>query len=192
MWGVCATEPVGADAVVKTKSIQSDLEGTNVECTVRTMVVLRSWRLSEQRCTTISPSLCQYSFCQLKHEVCTCFWWLVWYWWVCAFAFESAENKLHFKNIPIFLIRYILLDLRLSRWCQWRSGCYTMSTDSYQHAGGSQRIYLPNRLTLKMTTPRSSNTEHLTALTLRRLMSYIYGAPILDVSRSHTTTQHSR
>ena len=29
-------------------------------------------------------------------------------------------------------------------------------------------------------------------LTLRRVMSYIYGAPILDVSRSHTTTQHSR
>ena len=29
-------------------------------------------------------------------------------------------------------------------------------------------------------------------LTLRRPMSYIYGAPILDVSRSHTTTQHSR
>jgi len=32
----------------------------------------------------------------------------------------------------------------------------------------------------------------ITILTLRRLMSYIYGAPILDVSRSHTTTQHSR
>ena len=29
-------------------------------------------------------------------------------------------------------------------------------------------------------------------LTFRRLKSYIYGAPILDVSRSHTTTQHSR
>ena len=29
-------------------------------------------------------------------------------------------------------------------------------------------------------------------LTLRRLMSYKYGEPILDVSRSHTTTQHSR
>ena len=29
-------------------------------------------------------------------------------------------------------------------------------------------------------------------LTFRWLMSYIYGAPILDVSRSHTTTQHSR
>ena len=30
------------------------------------------------------------------------------------------------------------------------------------------------------------------SLTLRWLMSYIYGAPILDVSRSHTTTHHSR
>jgi hypothetical protein len=30
------------------------------------------------------------------------------------------------------------------------------------------------------------------SLTPRLLMSYIYGAPILDVSRSHTTTQHSR
>ena len=29
-------------------------------------------------------------------------------------------------------------------------------------------------------------------LTLRLLMSYIYGAPILDVSRSYTTTHHSR
>ena len=29
-------------------------------------------------------------------------------------------------------------------------------------------------------------------LTFKRLMSHIYGAPILDVSRSHTTTQHSR
>ena len=29
-------------------------------------------------------------------------------------------------------------------------------------------------------------------LTLRLLMSYIYGAPILDVSRSHTTTHHIR
>ena len=29
-------------------------------------------------------------------------------------------------------------------------------------------------------------------LTLRSLTLYIYGAHILDVSRSHTTTQHSR
>jgi len=30
------------------------------------------------------------------------------------------------------------------------------------------------------------------SLTFRLLMSHIYGAPILDVSRSHTTTQHIR
>jgi len=30
------------------------------------------------------------------------------------------------------------------------------------------------------------------SLTLRLLMSNIYGVPILDVSRSHTTTHHSR
>ena len=30
------------------------------------------------------------------------------------------------------------------------------------------------------------------SLTLGLLMSYIYGALILDVSRSHTTTHHSR
>ena len=29
-------------------------------------------------------------------------------------------------------------------------------------------------------------------LTLTLLMSYIYGVPILDVSRPHTTTHHSR
>jgi len=30
------------------------------------------------------------------------------------------------------------------------------------------------------------------SLPLRLLMSYIHGVPILDVSRSHTTTHHSR
>ena len=35
-------------------------------------------------------------------------------------------------------------------------------------------------------------TSRLLVLTIRLLMSYIYGAPILDVSRSYTTTQHSR
>ena len=39
---------------------------------------------------------------------------------------------------------------------------------------------------------RTILVEQYRSLTLRRLMSYIYGAPILDVSRSHTTTQHSR
>ena len=36
------------------------------------------------------------------------------------------------------------------------------------------------------------NRIRVKLLTFRQLMSYIYGAPILDVSRSHTTTQYSR
>jgi len=48
---------------------------------------------------------------------------------------------------------------------------------------------------IRITSPKlpiRSESVYSTCLTLRRLMSYIYGAPILDVSRSHTTTQHSR
>ena len=36
------------------------------------------------------------------------------------------------------------------------------------------------------------NRIRVKSLTLKLLMCYIYGAPILDVSRSHITTQHSR
>ena len=36
------------------------------------------------------------------------------------------------------------------------------------------------------------NRIRVKLLTFRLRMSYIYGAPILDVSRSHTTTQHRR
>jgi len=52
-------------------------------------------------------------------------------------------------------------------------------------------LHLPC-LTLHCLKYRSERLSNITNLTLRRLMSYIYGAPILDVSRSHTTTQHSR
>jgi hypothetical protein len=42
---------------------------------------------------------------------------------------------------------------------------------------------------IKVGQKQQQNVEYLT---LRLLMSYIYGAPILDASRSHTATQHSR
>jgi len=51
-------------------------------------------------------------------------------------------------------------------------------------------IYLSGLVTA-VAVFRNLNTIPF-CLTLRRLMSYIYGASILDVSRSHTTTQHSR
>ena len=41
-------------------------------------------------------------------------------------------------------------------------------------------------------SPVYNNCSTFIELTLRWLMSYIYGAPMFDVSRSHTTTQHSR
>ena len=44
----------------------------------------------------------------------------------------------------------------------------------------------------KVSPPRRRTELLKLPLTLRRLMSYIYGTPILDISRSHTTTQHSR
>jgi len=47
------------------------------------------------------------------------------------------------------------------------------------------------------TNFKSSHGHHVRInngkeLTLRLLMSHIYAAPILDVSRSHTTTHHGR
>ena len=62
--------------------------------------------------------------------------------------------------------------------------------------GGEIIIYLHESL-YESTSPAHNNANYtISILTLRRLMSYIYiyiyGAPILDVSRSHTMTQHSR
>ena len=51
----------------------------------------------------------------------------------------------------------------------------------------------PIRFSLSSNHSELCNSNLLTSsLTLKLLMSYIYGAPILDVSRSHTTTHHSR
>ena len=55
---------------------------------------------------------------------------------------------------------------------------------------GSASCCNVNNVYLKSIMKTIHSAGH--TLTLRRLMSYIYGAPILDVSRSHTTTQHSR
>ena len=82
----------------------------------------------------------------------------------------------------------------------------------YKTFGENDKEHLPSclyrKLTLNALNPELNPICYLLALlthhflhvsrirvkslTLRLLMSYIYGAPILDVSRSHTTTQHSR
>ena len=55
-------------------------------------------------------------------------------------------------------------------------------------------LWLIIRLSIGWLPMMLTVVVHVTHLTLRRLTLYIYiyGAPILDVSRSHTTTQHSR
>ena len=61
----------------------------------------------------------------------------------------------------------------------------TVSLHPLEHPVTASALRTPIKETL-------CNSSTIFTLTLRLLMSYIYGAPILDVSRSHTTTQHSR
>ena len=74
---------------------------------------------------------------------------------------------------------------------------------SHVHCPGSSKYYINplkpelNPICYLLALLGAHNFHHVSRrrvklLTLRWLMSYIYGAPILDVSRSHTTTQHSR
>jgi len=98
----------------------------------------------------------------------------------------------------------------------WRQTCSRTSTtitddmsDSVKGLSWPRKMIVSIHWTYRFKTCCQQTAEHTSLLTsswilhrlcsiqwsfltLRRLMSYIYGAPILDVSRSHTTTQHSR
>ena len=80
---------------------------------------------------------------------------------------------------------------------------------SYEHSSSCMHTKTTHTITFNPLKPELSSICYLLALlgahhflhvsrirvkllTFRLLLSYIYGAPILDVSRSHTTTQHSR
>jgi len=92
-------------------------------------------------------------------------------------------------NHSIWGAANFLSNRQLATFLCHRSSCVLKK--SAQHAFavavGSNLRYLPTMWVLYVIIRKLEWT-----LTLRRLMSYIYGAPILDVSRSHTTTQHSR
>jgi len=85
---------------------------------------------------------------------------------------------------------------------QSNSGCWGVISAPYSrfllHRFSCENYTVLNeRMTMKhvwesMCKETSVASQTCGKLTLRWLMSYIYGAPILDVSRSHTTTQHSR
>jgi len=96
------------------------------------------------------------------------------------------------------------------RTCSVRISCSRPKTHQpSEHWRNSQEKYLCGSSTVNPLNPELNPICYLLALlgahhflhvsririkllTLRRLVSYIYGAPILDVSRSHTTTHHSR
>jgi len=65
-------------------------------------------------------------------------------------------------------------------------------SDHVREGRGYVSTGIPNMVGLSRSFTDHTGRCRSSSLTLRRLMSYIYGAPILDVSRSHTTTQHSR
>ena len=85
----------------------------------------------------------------------------------------------------------------------WEPGSLLCRETSYwlRHLGDwiptrTKDFLFPKTVQTGSTAHQASYANNIadfpSVLTLRRLMSYIYGAPILDVSRSHTTTQHSR
>jgi len=81
------------------------------------------------------------------------------------------SNSLHISSTTVFIIRRINCINPLNP--ELDSICYLVALLGAHHFLHVSRI-------------------RVKSLTFRLLMSYIYGAPILDVSRSHTTTQHSR
>ena len=88
-------------------------------------------------------------------------------------------------NIKSYLYRFKILETPL---CSCGTEEQTIDHFLYKcERLNKERDSLRSKVMQTDTWPTSKET-----LTLRRLMSYIYGAPILDVSRSHTTTQHSR
>jgi len=99
-----------------------------------------------------------------------------------------------------FIRDHLLLTLSWSRCCWW-FGWFWDCLKKQNFISASVRPTKHTVILLFTGHHLNENEGHTLddrlptgteCLTLRRLMSYTYGAPILDVSRSHTTTQHSR
>jgi len=96
------------------------------------------------------------------------------------FSRSVATIQLHARpRIPaILIIQYLIYITKTHN--QWGSDPFLYTR-------------LPYSIAPANTAPKHSVTSRRSPyLTLRSLTLYIYGAPLLDVSRSHTTTQHSR
>ena len=100
-------------------------------------------------------------------------------------------------NTIVITIRFIVKFLRM---CLHAKSIILVTILSILETVTFFALYVETSLLKERLTPCAEeyvnspvpNKCTIQNLTLRWLMSYIYGAPILDVSRSHTTTQHSR
>ena len=128
--------------------------------------------------------------------------------------YEMFNNKilLHCWKQMTFAVRPNSPDINTFSLCSLVTNYYDMQTYCLANThsgvkwGGAKTLGVSNFNPLKpelnpicylLALLRVHHFLHVSRirvklLTFRLLMSYIYGAPILDVSRSHTTTQHSR
>ena len=105
--------------------------------------------------------------------------------WFCVFSiytyrYQRAEKILNWRAVRVTKCNICLNRLRMQRNRFYLKIHFLPRSE---HTLSQLQNFCLNRLRMQ---------RNRFYLTLRRLMSYIYGAPILDVSRSHTTTHHSR
>ena len=101
-------------------------------------------------------------------------------------AFGASEE--HCASITRKRKRFKVQATDINEHFLWREKVFrtlTYTDDSFSVASVPSQV--DDSKVLQTATGKA-----MSHLTLRSLTLYIYGAPILDVSRSHTTTQHSR
>ena len=108
----------------------------------------------------------------------------------CLVAVAFGTDDLIIINILQLRVNYYKKEN--SNWVVFETSC--SSTPLCQKAVMRFAYFTHPRFQLVPGVSKNGTWIHnyTRSLTLRSLTLYIYGAPILDVSRSHTSTQHSR
>ena len=120
------------------------------------------------------------------------------------FGFPSDLSNLFFltKQNKTRLSAKLLRTCKAALPLKYYFCCYSFLSGKLRHAGrliwkllnplNAELNPICHLLTLLEVNFLHVSRIRVKSLTLRLLMPYIYGAPILNVSRSHTTTHHSR
>ena len=102
---------------------------------------------------------------------------------------SNEENAVEFQSVGLAFSSW-------NRHCELRMITFMVTANfcagKYEYAENARKLVFGTLCGYEVARRAVMPSRSVLRLTLRRLMSYIYGAPILDVSRSHTTTQHSR